>query len=85
MHKLRDLDSDLPRYREYFAFKKIVHPNPSPLPADANDEFVYRLVHDFLKEYRKDFAPILAPAIKAIDGTLIPSRNFPNWEAGVVE
>lgn len=68
LHELSNLESDLPRYEEYLQFKNLVHQKSSPLPADVTDEYLYHLVHDFLKGNREQFLATFLHAIKEIGG-----------------
>lgn len=67
LHELHALEGNFQRYHKYFELKKLVNLKPIPLPVGANDEFVYRFVHDFLAGIRQYFWATFTRAFKAID------------------
>lgn len=81
-HDLHHLESDLHRYEEYFELKIKANMKPTPLPANVDEEFVYRLARDFIKEEAGVSMSIFADAQKAIEGnsggnsSLTPSLSY---------
>lgn len=70
LHDLSQLEGNVQRYEAYFEFKSKINLNPTPLPDNVTDEFLYCAVRDFIKEETDTFLSGFSPALQRIDGKL---------------